>query len=120
MTEQLVIRSLEHIVHDNSRLIREWAANLSTAVDPLYELSWSGNFYLQAAELKFAKEALAFLKGEVNPDFAGDRMRCIREEWTRDVMQMAETIPSSTSKVSNLAEEAKRSGKARLLRTYFR
>ncbi len=120
MTEQHVITVLEDTVQRAQSQINSWAAALQASTDPLYDLSWSGELYLTAATLKYAREALAFLKHEVNPDFAGDRMRCIREEWTRDVMQMAENIPSSTSKVSNLAEEARRSAMAKLLRAYFR
>jgi len=119
-TEQQIILILEDTVQRTQSEINGWALALQASADPLYELSWSGDLYLKAAELKYAREALAFLKREINPNFVGDRMACIREEWTRDVMQMAENIPSSTSKVSNLAEEARRSAKTWLLRTYFK
>jgi len=119
-TEQQIILILEDTVRRTQSEISGWALALQASPDPLYELSWSGDLYLKAATLKYAREALAFLKREVNPDFADDRIKCIREEWTRDVMQMAENIPSSTSKVSNLADEARRSAKTWLLRTYFR
>ena len=119
-TEHQIILILEDTVQRTQSEINDWALALQASTDPLYELGWSGDLYLKAATLRYAREALAFLKREVNPDFTGDRIACIREEWTRDVMHMAENIPSSTSKVSNFADEARRSVKARLLRTYFR
>lgn len=117
MTNEHIIRNLEHTVNRAKTEIDEWADKVKE--NPLYHLSWGNEIYLEAAKLKVGQEALAFLKAEVNPDFEGDRIAVIREEWTQDVLRLASRIPSSTSQSSNMAENAERAAKAVLLRDFF-
>lgn len=51
---------------------------------------------------------LPWFKGEINPDFAGDRLEQAILELERDLMSKARSRASSTSATSNRMEDARR------------
>lgn len=118
VTVEHILRNLDNVIERNEREIASWTERLK--LNPTYELGWMNDIFVVAAEVKFAREAAAFLRGEINPEFTGDRIETIREEWTRDVLYEATKVPSSTSATANLMENAERAAKAKLLRDYFR
>lgn len=84
--------------------------------DPHNAFRWGSNAVDAAARLRLIQRALRFLRGEVSPDFTGDRLEALRSEWQRDLLRLARSQrQSSTSQLANVAEEAERVALAHLL-----
>lgn len=109
-----VARYLEREVTGLQAQLDKWAAEFAT--NPAYALRWSDSMFMIAAEVELKSGLAKFLKGEVVPAFKGDRLACVREELTKDVMRAALYQKwSSTSVGANLMEECQRVAKAQLL-----
>lgn len=88
------------------------------AANPLEAFRWSASSIDDAAELELHVQVLAFLKGDVNPTFEGDRLACVRDEFTKDLTRLATFQRwSSSGMTANLVEEAQRVAKAKFLNT---
>ncbi len=108
-----ITRLLERDIVQLTATLNDWAAKFK--LQPAYELSWATSAFERAAELEIDKQTLAFLVGEISPDFEGDRVEVLVKEYTRDIFQMARNISRSTSPCSNLMDECRRVAKAKLL-----
>ena len=110
-----IIEDLESMqVHLTARL-NEWAAKFQ--LNPHHELRWGGPAFDMAAELHVIRGILPFLRGEVNPDFTGDRAAAAAEEYRRDVLRDVTNTGCSTSPAANLAQRCEVAAKAKLLET---
>jgi len=113
-------RSIEHVIAEleGEKTFLEgalagWSDKFNR--NPLYELSWSITVFEHAARLKVTAEILAFLKGDVNPTYEGDRLTAARDELLRNVVRAARTRESSTSPTANLARDSERVARAEML-----
>lgn len=109
-----IIRNLQNTVDIRQAQFNDWVELVK--VNPLHELSWSNRMFINAAELKIAAYILPFLKGEVNPDFVGDRIAVVIEEIEIKVLDMAQRLEHSTSPTSNLAANCERVEWTKMLR----
>lgn len=108
------VRFCRELLESDNRTLTRFQERFSD--NPMSALRSADEAFDAAANAAIAGEVLAFLTGEVNPDFEGDRLACIRDEFTRDVMSAAlHQRWSSSSVSSNKMEEALRIAKARFL-----
>lgn len=91
----------------------DWSTKFSA--NPAYALQWGDTMFERAATLELCNQVLAFLTGEVNPGYEGDRVECVVKEFERDILRMASRVESSTSQCSNLMENHRRKAKAEML-----
>jgi hypothetical protein len=110
---ELIVRVWEDRKERILNNFHEWTPKL--LADPDYELAWSDALFDEAAELKYIKMYLPWFKGEVNPDFAGDRLEQAILELSRDLDSKARSRASSTSATSNRMEDARRVALAKMV-----
>lgn len=94
--------------------LNEWTIPFMT--DPYRELR-RGEVFQQAAELHVIRGVLPFLRGEVNPDFAGDRLSAAADEMRRDILRAVTSTGCSTNPAGNFAERCEIAAKAKMLET---
>jgi hypothetical protein len=86
------------------------------ANDPIYAFEWAGETVLIAARYHYATSALRWLKGELNPEWSGDRLIELRRSWTEELDRFVRYQRwSSSSQLANASEEAKRIALVQLL-----
>lgn len=110
-----VIASLRGGIETCDRTLATWKTRYEA--DPLSAFRWGADAVAAAAERQAFLEYLGFLTGEVNPNFTGDRLATAVDELTNQLMGDAlNQTWRSSSMHANIAEEAHRVARAKLLR----
>jgi hypothetical protein len=114
LTLEAAIRKLTNMAESAKHQLDLWQTKFAS--DPAHAFAWSDGAFEDAAVYEIADGWAKFLTGEINPDFAGDRVAQAILEIEREHRYKSGRRECSTSQSSNLMEDCRRVARAKVLR----
>lgn len=111
--------TLDGVISQCNDRIAKFKKNLDE--NPVYAFQWGTDALAASATLRVVEEAkhYANLDNEVDgvkPSWE-ERLENLRQYYTRQLLNLADQVPSSTSQMSNMVDNYRRSAHARLVNT---